>query len=221
MFVTLLVLMTKVRYLSLFYFLLSAVTHSFHSFTLYYSDIFSTGEDSGPKQRNVGYSLPDVHGQVWGRDCADCTGNTGGTPESHHCPFDCGGLCADNFNLVWAFFTRIKKYGIFSKPLYIKLDWPWWLWCMFVIVWRRSTRTGRSSPSRSLRWPLLTWSTWELVLSATRWKMFMMTRYFVHWHWCLHLSLLSLWALIFYRKWCGCYSNALRWLSSICNLHYW
>lgn len=47
------------------------------------------------------------------------------------------------------------------------------------MVYRRSTKTVRSSPSRSSRWPPLIWLTWALAWSATLWKMFMTIRYFL------------------------------------------
>lgn len=48
-----------------------------------------------------------------------------------------------------------------------------------LMVSRRSTKTVRSSPSRSSRWPPLIWLTWALAWSATLSKMFMTIRYFL------------------------------------------
>lgn len=72
------------------------------------------GEDPGSKQRNVGHRLPNVYGQVWGWDCPNCTGDTGGTPESHHCAFDRWGWCTDLVNWTClTFFPLIKDCSDF------------------------------------------------------------------------------------------------------------
>lgn len=52
----------------------------------------AAGENPGPEQGDVGSRLPDVPGEDRGGDCPHCPGNTGGPPEGHHGPYDCGGV---------------------------------------------------------------------------------------------------------------------------------
>lgn len=48
-------------------------------------------EDPGAEQADAGRSLPDVHGEVGGRDRPNRPGDAGGSPEGHYRPPDCGG----------------------------------------------------------------------------------------------------------------------------------
>lgn len=133
--------------------------------------LFFPGEDSRPEQGDVGHCLPDVHGQVWGWGFPDCTWDIRGSPESHHCPFDCWGG------------ALIKMNKLSNKIQHQLNQWLSADVCSdcneSISLYRRSTRTVRSSQSRSSRWPLLTWSTWGLVSSATHSRMFMTIRYYI------------------------------------------
>lgn len=119
----------------------------------------SIDEDSGSEQGDASSSLSDVHGEIRRRDCPDRPGDPRGPPEGHHRSLDCRGTscaAAQEHRKMHLTHAGTSLYLTLPQESFFALS-----------VYRRSTRTGKSSLSRSSKWLLLIWSTWASAWSAT------------------------------------------------------